>query len=736
MGLTAEQLRALRDDGYVVLPEFLPRGELDLWRAEIDRLPDRIAGGVPPGVEVAFEQDVVPDQPPQVLQLLHAELLTPALEKLITSETLLDLVSPALGDAVGLLHAKLLMKSSVIGSAVPWHQDFAYWHQETAEPVHLNCMIYFDDADEENGCLTAVPRSHCLGLLPHGYRGPGTFDATLTPPDQGVVSLPGRAGTVLLFGPLLSHGSAPNRSTRARRACTIAFTIPGNGLCRRVLRRAQGGGPESQLLPRVSLDQFVGRGPHGGQCQSLYRTLELWRYALDLVPAGTPWVQVGVGSFGQFEWLASRKPPGLPMYRVDPLPLAITPDPNIKVVPHVTELLSQARLDNGVGLLHLQAFLYPTVSAALDAVPLRAGSVMLIDRFFGFDGWQGQAARALTEVMRSKGLAIEYLGRTDRAIAARVSATGVSPRATARPVRWAPRSQGIVVIPGDSASNVEVRHPKQSSLPERVVVKAKLLRGELTLVGRAFRTERIPRFVGAEVASPCPPHSERRALWAYALSFVGDETGTWAEFGVGAGESLDWFSWHKPVNNVLVGFDSFEGLPEPWLEQPVGQWRAEPYSTDRPDVHIVTGLFQDSLARAEVKTLLGERLAFVHIDCDLYSSTCAVFAGINEQISAGVVIVFDEFSGFLGWEHGEAKAFMEFCRRQRVEFEYLARTDWQVAVRIVSRGSRFAVHYRPYEPRVALPHVRVVSESDMRQRLRADVVSVARKARRRFIGSE
>jgi hypothetical protein len=205
-----------------------------------------------------------------------------------------------------------------------------------------------------------------------------------------------------------------------------------------------------------------------------------------------------------------------------------------------------------------------------------------------------------------------------------------------------------------------------------------------------FPRTRIPLFL-PRPDWPCPVLSARRALWRYALSFVEDSARPWAEFGVGPGETLDWFAWHKPAANVLYGFDSFAGIPEPWLGQPAGQWRSARYESDRSDVVIVDGMFADSLARPDVQERLGEALGFVHVDCDLYSSTIAVLEGIRRQLVAGTVIVFDEFSGFPTWRREEGGAFLDFTKQHGMAFEYLGRTEWQVGVRVVDPGGGWAM---------------------------------------------
>ena len=50
---------------------------------------------------------------------------------------------------------------------VGWHQDVLHWNLHP--PEVLNVWLALDDADEENGCMRVVPRSHTRGILPHRH---------------------------------------------------------------------------------------------------------------------------------------------------------------------------------------------------------------------------------------------------------------------------------------------------------------------------------------------------------------------------------------------------------------------------------------------------------------------------------------------------------------------------------------------------------------------------------------
>jgi len=159
------------------------------------------------------------------------------------------------------------------------------------------------------------------------------------------------------------------------------------------------------------------------------------------------------------------------------------------------------------------------------------------------------------------------------------------------------------------------------------------------------------------------------------------------EFGVASGTTLNFIS--SLTEEKVFGFDSFQGLPEDWTGQfPKGAFKQEELPAVGKNVELVVGLFEDTLPR-----FLHEHsgpAAFLHVDCDLYSSTRTVFTQLADRIQNGCVIVFDEYFNYPGWEEGEHKAFKEFLRSRGLTYSYIGYTDsQQVAVRIGASSAEF-----------------------------------------------
>lgn len=133
-----------------------------------------------------------------------------------------------------------------------------------------------------------------------------------------------------------------------------------------------------------------------------------------------------------------------------------------------------------------------------------------------------------------------------------------------------------------------------------------------------------------------------------------------AEFGVFKGQSINYFAECK--NNIQwYGFDSFEGLPENWSGS--GKTK-EHFSTlgklpkVRQNVTLIAGLFEITLP--QWVSAQNKPFAFLHLDADLYSSTKQVLDIASSYIDENTLFLFDEYFGYVGWENGEHKAWIEW----------------------------------------------------------------------------
>lgn len=182
-----------------------------------------------------------------------------------------------------------------------------------------------------------------------------------------------------------------------------------------------------------------------------------------------------------------------------------------------------------------------------------------------------------------------------------------------------------------------------------------------------------------------PAFSRRKALFQYCLAATTVPDGLYLEFGTYKGDTINTLAKMRP-DKQFFSFDSFDGLPETWtMATRKGafdtQGRLPPV---RKNVTLIKGFFEHSLPPF-VEQHGAEKIAFLHIDCDLYSSTKTVLENLQPMLTAGTIICFDEFYSYPEWQEGEYKAFIEFIEKHHIEFEYTGyiRTGQQVAVKLL-----------------------------------------------------
>jgi predicted O-methyltransferase YrrM len=152
------------------------------------------------------------------------------------------------------------------------------------------------------------------------------------------------------------------------------------------------------------------------------------------------------------------------------------------------------------------------------------------------------------------------------------------------------------------------------------------------------------------------------------------------EFGVFRGTSITHLARLAP-GRQFFGFDSFLGLPEQWLGNRYSKLnfnRKGKIPKVPSNVTIVDGWFHETLPQFLKKH--NEPIAFMHIDCDIYSSTKTVLDLTAGRLAPGAVLVFDEFFNYLGFELHEYKAFFEFAERYDVKYKYIGYSGQQVSL--------------------------------------------------------
>lgn len=164
------------------------------------------------------------------------------------------------------------------------------------------------------------------------------------------------------------------------------------------------------------------------------------------------------------------------------------------------------------------------------------------------------------------------------------------------------------------------------------------------------------------------------------------ESGFICELGVYRGRSLNDIARHSAPENIH-GFDTFTGLPEFWRDGfPEGAFDAPTETLEFENNCILhKGLFDDTLPK--FLTQVEAHARFIHIDCDLYSSSISALRILAPRIKNGTIIAFDEHFNCPGLQEHEHKALHELLTLSGLDCEYIAynKVGQQVAIAIVDR---------------------------------------------------
>ncbi len=230
MHFSTEETRAFHDHGFVVKRALFAEREVLAARAALARLyataQTLSATGDHDGAFFALGR--APEGQIVVQRVVWAGGAEPLLLRLSEDERL---VAPALG-LLGTDHCEQLLcqahyKMPNDGVAFDWHQDIQHrdkgndtWRDVNGRGSFVQTILLVDDMTEENGPLEFVPLD---AVTVDGAR--RLVKDSVDP--SRAVSVTGRAGDVLFFGPYAVHGSKPNVSNMPRRVLINGYAAPG-----------------------------------------------------------------------------------------------------------------------------------------------------------------------------------------------------------------------------------------------------------------------------------------------------------------------------------------------------------------------------------------------------------------------------------------------------------------------------------------------------------------------------
>jgi hypothetical protein len=199
----------------------------------------------------------------------------------------------------------------------------------------------------------------------------------------------------------------------------------------------------------------------------------------------------------------------------------------------------------------------------------------------------------------------------------------------------------------------------------------------------------------------------REGVLRHAMEYAqtSELEGDYLEFGVWRGRAFAaacYFARKNGLNMNFYAFDSFRGIPKnneldagghKWFQVGLYNYSESDFlknvrrtGADMKRVITVPGFFEESLKADNVRLSNLRKAAVVWIDCDLYSSTCAVLAFVKPYLQYGTLMFFDDWFSFRADPNcGEQRAFREWLERNpHLSAVQLMRYGWC--------GNSFVIH--------------------------------------------
>src|ERR1700691_6115927 len=168
--LDATATAEFHERGFMCAPQISTPAEVALLRTVFDRLFAERAGR-----KEGAQFDMLGHDSDHGAQLLptikHPTTYAPELRHLHCRVNAAAIARQLLGLPATSPFEHVILKPAREGGATPWHQDEAYGLDTGITYPRVSIWMPLQDVTPENGCMVYMPRSHRLGVLPHGSPG-------------------------------------------------------------------------------------------------------------------------------------------------------------------------------------------------------------------------------------------------------------------------------------------------------------------------------------------------------------------------------------------------------------------------------------------------------------------------------------------------------------------------------------------------------------------------------------
>lgn len=224
--LTPDQIASYRENGYLVIPDFLTEEELAVWRQNVDAAvahrENRRLAKIDERSGDSYYDNVF-------IQRVNLWQDNGGVRQLMIDARLGKLAAELAGvDGIRIWHDQALIKQPW-GNPTAWHLDNPYWSFSSRDAISI--WVALDDATLENGCLYFIPGSHKTATYDNVGIGQNIGDLFRVYPawgKQNAVAAPMKAGSCSFHNGLTAHGAGANMTPGYRRAMTCAYMPDGS----------------------------------------------------------------------------------------------------------------------------------------------------------------------------------------------------------------------------------------------------------------------------------------------------------------------------------------------------------------------------------------------------------------------------------------------------------------------------------------------------------------------------
>ena len=220
---TQQMVDAFTRDGYVALPGFMSKGELDEVEDALARLtPQRLAEM--PEEHVFYEDKRDLSSLKQIQRLFDYD---PVFDRMMFDSRFEEVAATLLGDGVVGKNMQYFNKPPRIGKATPPHQDGYYFMLDP--PLAVTMWLALDEVDVSNGCVRYVPGSHKKPVREHAKTetlgfSQGIIDYPTEVDEKLETPIAAHPGDLLVHHAMTIHRADPNtHPTRSRRALGFIY---------------------------------------------------------------------------------------------------------------------------------------------------------------------------------------------------------------------------------------------------------------------------------------------------------------------------------------------------------------------------------------------------------------------------------------------------------------------------------------------------------------------------------